>query len=171
MGLGTERIGNSNGIFVPPRRPCHPQPPPGSGVPPHMPPPPAGVAWSQAEHGAARLALVLDRHRRMREGRAAGVPWGDGGGTADLAHWHSYPLAQPGYGRCYSISWCKKAPDTSGMEEVLITHPLWRQDRHGFPAAQPVDSKGLALPIRPYAYLTVRRPAGAMGENLRILLW
>ena len=44
-----------------------------------LPPPPA--ARSQAEHGAARLWLVLDRRRRMGEGSAAGVPWGDGLGT------------------------------------------------------------------------------------------
>ena len=39
---------------------------------------PARAARSQAEHGAARLWLVLDRRRRMGEGSAAGVPWGDG---------------------------------------------------------------------------------------------
>ena len=33
---------------------------------------------------AARLWLVLDRRRRMGEGRAAGGPWGDGLGTGDL---------------------------------------------------------------------------------------
>jgi predicted amidohydrolase YtcJ len=39
-------------------------------APPPPPPPPPG---------GARLWLVLDRRRSMREGRAAGVPWGDGG--------------------------------------------------------------------------------------------
>ena len=29
--------------------------------------------WNQAEYGAARLWLVLDRRRRMGEGRAVGV--------------------------------------------------------------------------------------------------
>jgi hypothetical protein len=39
------------------------------------------------QHGIARaagLALVLDRHRRMGESSASGVPWGDGLGQGDL---------------------------------------------------------------------------------------
>lgn len=44
---------------------------------PH-PPPAAAAPRSQAEHGLARLWLVLDRRCRMGEGSAAGVPWGDG---------------------------------------------------------------------------------------------
>jgi hypothetical protein len=44
----------------------------------------ARVARRQAERGAARRALVLDRRRRMGEGSASGVRWGDGLGTGDL---------------------------------------------------------------------------------------
>jgi hypothetical protein len=37
----------------------------GAGGPPRVPPPPAGAAPSQAERGAAPLALGLDRRRRL----------------------------------------------------------------------------------------------------------
>jgi hypothetical protein len=37
----------------------------GAGVPPHVPPPPAGAAPSQAELGAAPLSLGLDRRCQL----------------------------------------------------------------------------------------------------------
>ena len=45
---------------------------------------PAGAAPSQAARGAAPLLLGLDRRRRMGEGSATGVPWGDSRGTGDV---------------------------------------------------------------------------------------
>jgi len=49
------RIGNSKGIFAPPRRPRRT---PGAGVPPRAPPQPAGVACSPATRGGARSGQV-----------------------------------------------------------------------------------------------------------------
>jgi len=43
----------------------------------------AWYAWN-CSRSAARLWLVLDRRRRMGEGRASGVPWGEGLGQGDL---------------------------------------------------------------------------------------
>ena len=74
------RIGSIHGMFTPPprQRPLQRPPPsatrtPGSCLPPSAPRQPAGAAHSQAEHGAARLWLVLDRRLRMGEGSASGV--------------------------------------------------------------------------------------------------
>ena len=44
-----------------------------AGAPPSAP----RAAHSKAERGAARRWLRLDRRRRMGEGSAAEVPWGD----------------------------------------------------------------------------------------------
>jgi len=49
------RIGNSKGIFAPPRRPRRT---PGAGVLPRAPPQPAGVACSPATRGGARSGQV-----------------------------------------------------------------------------------------------------------------
>jgi len=55
----TMRIGNSNGLFTPPRRPRPPQHPPAApralAWPPRAPPPPAGAACNPAAHGGAGL--------------------------------------------------------------------------------------------------------------------
>jgi len=70
-------IGQPPGRRARDHAPRNPQRPPGSGGR-------ARAARSTAERGAARRGLVLDRRRRMGEGSAAGVPWGDGRGTGDV---------------------------------------------------------------------------------------
>jgi hypothetical protein len=50
---------------------------------PSAPRRPARAAHSIVERGAARRWLVLDRRLKMGEGRAAGVPWGEGLGKGD----------------------------------------------------------------------------------------
>jgi hypothetical protein len=76
---------------------------------PRAPRLPAGAPRNQAEHGAARLWLVLDRRRRMGEGRALGLlegnyPWrvsmdGQGRETAYLPRYkmNSKALCQSEY--------------------------------------------------------------------------
>src|SRR3977135_2132003 len=68
---------NSKALFA--SSGTHPLEPPsdlGAGHPDRAP-------RRQAVHGAAWLGLVLDRRRRLGEGSASGVPWGDGLGKGD----------------------------------------------------------------------------------------
>ena len=68
---------NSQALFA--SSGAHPLEPPSALVAGH----PAGAPRRQAVHGAAWLGLVLDRRRRLGEGSASGVPWGDGLGKGD----------------------------------------------------------------------------------------
>ena len=53
---------------------------------------------TSGQRGAARLWPVLDRHRRMGEGNATGVPWGAGLGKGGLASWGGARHAGAGAG-------------------------------------------------------------------------
>ena len=76
------RIGNTKPLFTPAPPTGAAPPPAGGGAHSGLLPAPQRAA---AERGAARLALVLDRRRRMGEGSAAGVA--PGGRPRDRRLW------------------------------------------------------------------------------------
>ena len=88
----------------------------------------AKLTVSSKASTAVRLWLVLDRHRRMRERRAAGVPQRDGRGKRGairLTHWspRSPPVASP---RCSRREIMKKAVVTLAMV-LLFSLPILAQ--------------------------------------------